>query len=145
MPYLLLALGLIIGIYALMKFFMRANPSQIKALILAIFTTAIAIGLLFLAVTGKLPAAIAALGALIPFIINFVRSRGAQSKTPSQNTEMTRDEALKILNLNKDADKKQIKEAYKKLMKKVHPDQEGSEWMATKLNEAKEFLLKDKP
>ena len=30
----------------------------------------------------------------------------------------------------------------KRLMKKVHPDTQGSEWMASKLNDAKDYLLK---
>lgn len=55
---------------------------------------------------------------------------------------MTRKDALDILGLKEDASAEDIKAAYKKLMKKVHPDQEGSEWMAAKLNQAKDLLLK---
>ena len=60
-----------------------------------------------------------------------------------KNQPMSRTEALDILGLDDPVTPEDIKEAYKKLMKKVHPDQEGSSWMATKLNEARDKLLKD--
>ena len=54
---------------------------------------------------------------------------------------MSEDEALDILGLNKGASKKEIIEAYKKQMKKNHPDLGGSDWVTSKINKAKETLL----
>ena len=55
---------------------------------------------------------------------------------------MTRKEAYKVLGLEEGATKEKIKEAHKRLMNKIHPDHGGSTYLATKLNEAKDFLLK---
>ncbi|GAB3106157.1 hypothetical protein GCM10027217_31290 [Pseudomaricurvus hydrocarbonicus] len=55
---------------------------------------------------------------------------------------MGRHEALQILGLNDDATNKDIIQAHRKLMQKVHPDRGGSDYLAAKINQAKDFLLK---
>lgn len=66
-----------------------------------------------------------------------------QSSEVSSNTsEMNRQEALSILGLDESAGKKDIIMAHKRLMQKVHPDTGGSEYLASKINQAKSFLLK---
>ncbi|MFP4314145.1 MAG: DnaJ domain-containing protein [Alphaproteobacteria bacterium] len=154
MPYLLLVLGLLLGIYTLYRFFINANVNQIKSLILSAVTITICLALFILAITGRLPAAIAIVAALGPFIAGFLVKRKqarryhAQGQKQGQARQssgpMDEEEALNILGLQKNASEEDIKAAYKKLMKKVHPDSEGSEWMAAKLNEAKDFLLRKK-
>lgn len=147
MPYLILAIGILIGLFALYRFFINANIAQIKALFLSLIALAVAVAVFFLAITGRLPAAIGLVVALIPFILAYLKNRMAQRKNgtaQSQETDVsTVEEALEILGLEPGASAEEITSAYKKLMKKVHPDQEGSEWMATKLNQAKDLLLKD--
>ena len=147
MPYLLLILGLLIGTYALYRFFIRADINQIKSLILAAFVITICVALFVLSVTGRLPAAIAIVSALSPFLVAWFsqkrRARGANNQTGTDPQKpMDRADALRVLGVDEQADDAAIKAAYKKLMKKVHPDQEGSQWMAEKLNEAKDLLLK---
>lgn len=146
MPYLLLLLGLIIGIYALFRFFLKASPDDIKALIQAIVTIVLCLALFVLSVTGRLPAAIAIVSAMAPFAMAYYtahkRKRNTQSPANNSNLPMNRDEALKVLGLPESAEESDIQSAYKTLMKKIHPDQQGSEWMARKLNEARDTLLK---
>jgi hypothetical protein len=55
---------------------------------------------------------------------------------------MDRHEALQILGLKGDANKDDIVLAHRKLMQKVHPDRGGSDYLAAKINQAKDFLLK---
>ncbi len=150
MPYLLLVIGLLIGLYALYRFFLNANVQQIKAFILAALAFIIGIAIFALAITGRLPAALALVGALIPLAAGLWKMRreeesglsgnGTQTKAKT-NTPMARADALEVLGLEDGAGEEEIKTAYKKLMKKLHPDNEGSDWMAAKLNQAKELLL----
>lgn len=58
--------------------------------------------------------------------------------------EMTRREAFQILGLREGSNKDQIREAHRKLMRLNHPDNGGSTMIATKVNEAKDFLIAGK-
>ncbi|MEO1224255.1 MAG: molecular chaperone DnaJ [Pseudomonadota bacterium] len=71
------------------------------------------------------------------------QSGGRRERPPRPQTgAMTRDEALAILGLEDGVTEDEIRTAHKRLMLKVHPDQGGSGYLATKLNEAKDVLLK---
>lgn len=67
-------------------------------------------------------------------------SGNRNSETPSGH--MDRHEALQILGLQDNAEDKDIVQAHRKLMQKVHPDRGGSDYLAAKINQAKDFLLK---
>jgi hypothetical protein len=59
------------------------------------------------------------------------------------NAPMTREAALKWLDLAADATQRQIEEAFIRLIKRYHPDiGGGSNFIARNLNEARETLLK---
>jgi DnaJ domain len=50
-------------------------------------------------------------------------------------------EALAILGLKEGATAEDVKQAHKRLMKDFHPDKGGTDYLASKINEAKDVLL----
>jgi len=62
----------------------------------------------------------------------------------NNNAKVTnKDEAYKILGLDFDATKDDIISAHKELIRKNHPDKGGSDYLSSKINEARDILLKN--
>ena len=120
---------------------------------LGIWGAAIA-GLLLAAMlflTGRGGFAIAALVFLAPLLWSWVleakperpdkprRSSGRPSGRPAAG--MSRSEALEVLGLPPQATPGEIRAAYLRLMAAAHPDHGGSDWLAARINQARDVLL----
>jgi len=150
MAYLFYGLLVAIGAYVLMQIYANSTVQNIRRVIGG-FGLVVIVLLLTMVVTAAMRGNVGFLAALIilvPALVKMVRQLSADGMGPtysgrssSSSSSMTRSEALDVLSLKEGASEDEIKASYRDLMRSAHPDHGGSEWMATKLNEAKQVLL----
>jgi DnaJ family protein C protein 19 len=125
--------------------FERAPVTSIKSL----FAWIAALGGLSLALllilTGRGGAAIGALAMFGPLLYQkWQATRGPKiggGPTPRTSGPMTHQEAYEVLGLHPNASEHDIREAHRRLMRGAHPDHGGSDWLAARINQARDILL----
>jgi hypothetical protein len=67
---------------------------------------------------------------------------GSREVPPNRKGTMSRSEALNVLGLEPGATEEQIRAAHRRLILQIHPDKGGTSYLAAKINEAKDVLLR---
>ena len=70
------------------------------------------------------------------------RTSAENAPPGSRSGAMTRAEAYAVLGLAETAGDTEVREAHRRLMQALHPDHGGSTYLAAKLNEARDLLLR---
>ncbi|HWV15995.1 MAG TPA: molecular chaperone DnaJ [Cellvibrio sp.] len=163
MPLLLLIISIVLLVITVAK--VRSLPGeQKKRLFIQMGLGVLGISLLFILMTGRIHWLGIILGALLPILKTFLvkpslDGKSADPESPGaaagagpadkhqSSTDMDLKEALSILGLEGDIEKGEITaelvgETHRKLIQKLHPDRGGSDYLATKINQAKDVLLK---
>lgn len=77
----------------------------------------------------------------LPFILSYLAEQEKKQPRPPSQT-MTAEEARLILGVPVTASAQDIKEAHRRLMLRNHPDKGGSDYLAARINQARDILLK---
>jgi DnaJ family protein C protein 19 len=150
MLWLLLGAVVLFLLMGGMRAFEKASVTSIKAL----FTWILALGGLSLALllilTGRGGIALGALTLFGPLVYQrwqAARGRRIGGMGPGPGSggaragPMSRQDAYEVLGLHPGASEAEIKDAHRRLMRGAHPDAGGSDWLAARINQARDILL----
>ncbi len=137
-----------------LRAFERASVTTIKSLLAWIAALGGITLALLLILTGREGIALGALAMFGPLIWQRWRayrasiggqqqrsSGGSSQPPPRRQTGMTQEEAYQVLGLRPGATEAEIRAAHHRLMRSAHPDSGGSDWLATRINLARDVLL----
>jgi len=148
---IIIIIATLVLLYLLWRGFRSAPPQQISKWLKRTAFIAIIGILLLLALTGRLHWLFVIVGAALPLLqrlwqawrlIRWAR-KNRQSIGPAAATTLAKQQAYDVLGLQPGATREEIIKAHRSLMHKAHPDKGGSDEQASRLNTAKEILLKD--
>ncbi len=143
--------ALLLGIFMLGSF-LRADMRQLATSLKRIGGIILALGTVGLLATGRIGFAFLT-GSIAWALLsgqplpNFggrfggTGSGGANTGAANRTGRMTRAEALDLLGLREGASEQEIISAHRRLIQQTHPDRGGTNYLAAKINEAKEILL----
>ena len=138
--YLLIFFGLFLVFYGLFSHFPSHQNKQDDKKHKAVWITSVITFLIFL--LRSIPNLFGVLIGLLPFLMEYKNRNLNQSPAPSKHDEISEEEALEILGLDKNANEDEIKASFKNLVNKNHPDKGGSSYITNKLVSARDVLLK---
>jgi hypothetical protein len=152
MSPVIFGLVVLVSLILLAALYTRAKPKDLAkgirfggGLLLGLVTIALAVtgrlGLAFLAAAG---AWVILNGTTPPWLRPPQGAPDGSREFPPgrRGVAMSRAEALKVLGLEEGATQEQIRAAHRRLILQIHPDKGGTSYLAAKINEAKDVLLR---
>ncbi|WP_413662336.1 DnaJ domain-containing protein [Microbulbifer sp. CNSA002] len=165
MARLILLILIAIGAWYLWQKIKSSSPQERRKQIFMACIAGVAAIVVVLAITGRLHWVGAALVLILPVLgrllgqlsrylpwlmplfekySNRRPNPGATQHPPPHNSEgppLSEHEARRILGVDADAGRDEIISAHRKLIQKLHPDRGGNDYLASRINAAKELLL----
>ena len=154
MLWLVLGGVVLFALMAGLRAFERASVTSIKTLLAWIAALGGLSLALLLILSGRGGVAVGALTLFGPLLWQKLRtSRGPRVGTSGTGSgagpsgagpstgPMSRREAYEVLGLHPGASVVDIREAHRRLMRGAHPDVGGSDWLAARVNQARDVLL----
>ena len=159
----ILLILLIIGAFWGYQKFKRLGPKERRKILLRSAIGGLLLMMIMMAVTGRMHWLFALIGALLPFmrgllgvgiqLLPFWLKRKNQQHTgeqqqshhPVQQSAMDVREAQDILGLKgnlSDITVEMVNDANRRLIQKLHPDRGGNDYLASRVNLARDLLLK---
>lgn len=164
----ILLILLVIGAFWGYRRIARLGPKERRKILLRSVIGALILMLIMMAVTGRMHWVFAVIGALIPFMrgllgigLQFLPfwlkyknrqqtdqgQERQQTQSPVQSSAMDTKEAQDILGLKGDISRGEItaemvNDAHRRLIQKLHPDRGGNDYLAARVNLARDLLLK---
>lgn len=144
----LAAIAVLLALFLFLRYGAAADPKTMTKM--ARYAAIVALGALsiFFAVTERWAPAVFLAGVAWSLMTGVRlwpagRPDGENASPPPRapSAAMTRAEALKVLGLQEGASAEEIRAAHRKLIQQTHPDRGGTDYLAAKINEAKDVLL----
>lgn len=154
MPALVAGLAVLLLLMLMGKGYISASPQGLAKGLRTAGGVALAILTLGLVLTGRELFALITAGSAWLLLFGTVppwqrtagpsggpQTGGSGRAPPARSGRMTRAEALSVLGLKEGAGEAEIRAAHRRLIQQTHPDKGGTNYLAAKINEAKDVLL----
>lgn len=140
----LLIVTLVLGI----RFLLTSSPRQLIVIFKGLIGACAIIVFVMLILSGRIINVVIGLSLFalfLPIIKNFSQQKDdiINDNSSYNFSDMTLKQGREILNVSESATSDEIKQAYYKIVQKIHPDQGGSNFLTAQVNHAKEILLRN--